>query len=445
MGCAVIKCKKYECNDIPAMDLDLDMPPAQNSEQHILNALDDFCLQRIFRCLNTAADFLNVAETCTRFQDNAKQSFPLKFREICIGHGKYSGKDHSPYISSPNVRGFLTIFGHLTKSISWCASGDLINDDQISEMIVRFCGRTLEDLLINNYSSKFPEQMQFSALQKLTLVNAAPENLHVHSTLKYFSCDHSGNTLMLSLQMRTYPKLEYLQLRYVQTMTCDKLIEFLSHNQHLKKLDVRGSVPDLTICNRIVRYLSSLEYFEFTFAGPAFDSFRHLSDLKCLKYLNIDGIVSLSHIANILSENNVPIEELCICLNPEPRTLENIPMLRKLQKITVEGLQFEELFVLVQSQPLLKEIILVRRFGETQANRSDLDEIKRAFSCSNNLCKITVTYRRLHPELFTPGIHLTCGRILDIVISKIKQITYHSVDGGFTAAEITFKLRQNNA
>lgn len=449
MGCAVIKCKKYECKDILLdfkMDPILEMPPpAQNSEQHILNALDDFCLQKIFRCLETPVDILNVAETCTRFQDNAKQTFPLKFNEIHIGHGKCNRKNRCVYISSPHVRNFLAIFGHLTKCISWSASGDLIDDNQISEMIVQFCGETLKELSINNYSSTFPKEIQFSALEKLTLVNTAPGNLNVHSTLKYFSCDHSGKTLNLSLQSRTYPKLEHLQLRNVQTMTFDKLIQFLSHNRHLRKLDLRGSVADLTMCNSFVRCLSNLEYFEFTFTGTSLESFHHLGDLKCLKFLNIDGIIPLPHIANVLSKNDVPVEELCICLNPEPRILENIPMMRELQKITVEGLHFEELVILVQNQFSLEEIILVRRFGEAQANRNDIDEIKRAFSCSTNLRKIVVTYRRLHPELFTPGILLTCGRILDIVISKIKQVTYHSVDGGFTVAEVTFKLRQNNS
>lgn len=45
--------------------------PAQDSLKHLLNILNDDCIQEILRKLTNASDFLNAAKTCQRFQVNA--------------------------------------------------------------------------------------------------------------------------------------------------------------------------------------------------------------------------------------------------------------------------------------------------------------------------------------------------------------------------------------
>lgn len=54
------------------------LPPPQDSPKHILNALNDKCIQQIFSYLISGGilDFFSAAEVCKKFQENAKACFP---------------------------------------------------------------------------------------------------------------------------------------------------------------------------------------------------------------------------------------------------------------------------------------------------------------------------------------------------------------------------------
>lgn len=62
----------------------MDTPPAQDSPNHILNALSDYCIQLILRRLDDKEDFWSVAEVCKRFRANAISCYPTEFRCITI-------------------------------------------------------------------------------------------------------------------------------------------------------------------------------------------------------------------------------------------------------------------------------------------------------------------------------------------------------------------------
>lgn len=52
-------------------------PPSQNSLNHILNALNDQCIQHVLTYLiGDIRDFYSAAEVCRKFQDNAKKCYP---------------------------------------------------------------------------------------------------------------------------------------------------------------------------------------------------------------------------------------------------------------------------------------------------------------------------------------------------------------------------------
>lgn len=55
-------------------------PPAQDSPEHILNALNDDCLCEIFQKIDDFTDFNPIASVCVRFNKIAKLVFPPKIR-----------------------------------------------------------------------------------------------------------------------------------------------------------------------------------------------------------------------------------------------------------------------------------------------------------------------------------------------------------------------------
>lgn len=156
----------------------MDSPPAQDSPKNILNALNNYCLQKIFRRLESPEDLLNIARTCTRFQENAKSGFG--FGMISIGDYWFE-RERGAYLPMKHVIGFLSNFGHLIKELEWRASRNTKINIKVADAIARFCSRTLIELIIMHYHSKFPKQFGFKFLQRLTLVDASPKQFKAHS------------------------------------------------------------------------------------------------------------------------------------------------------------------------------------------------------------------------------------------------------------------------
>lgn len=72
---------------------DCTVSPHQASSKHILNALDNDCIQEILRRLNNFEDALNIAETCVKFQTNFCQYFLLMEKVF------YLNNDHLYFVS----------------------------------------------------------------------------------------------------------------------------------------------------------------------------------------------------------------------------------------------------------------------------------------------------------------------------------------------------------
>ena len=61
------------------------IPPDQDSPTHILNALNDDCLQKVFKHLN-ANDLSSAAEVCVRFNQQVKCTFAQKYENMNLSH-----------------------------------------------------------------------------------------------------------------------------------------------------------------------------------------------------------------------------------------------------------------------------------------------------------------------------------------------------------------------
>lgn len=88
-------------------------PPPQSSPQHMLNALNDKCIQHILGYLiGGVEDFLSAAEVCEKFQENAKQCYSSIYTDFEIS----SRHNQEYHLTLHRVKDYLKIFGHLIKS-----------------------------------------------------------------------------------------------------------------------------------------------------------------------------------------------------------------------------------------------------------------------------------------------------------------------------------------
>lgn len=226
--------------------MDLDTPPAQDSPKHILNALNDFCIQNIFQRFTNLSDFLNASEVCTRFQNNAKSCFPFStFKEVCLFDGT---KDYltglygyDKILSSKQQQILLKHFGDSIHAIR-CGTNrsfraqDTETNSNLLRSIMEFCGQSLVKLAVNDYDEEnlmsfgynsplgidfIDLRNQFPALKVLELTDITVDNLFIS------------------------PTLEQLKLRYVTKMHLPTSMRRIQFEMFSPALIPRGSYPNL--------------------------------------------------------------------------------------------------------------------------------------------------------------------------------------------------------
>lgn len=402
-------------------------PPAQDSPKHILNALNDFCIQKILCSLETREDLMCAAESCTRFQKNAISCFRNKFKTLII-EPKGATKSYGDSMEDEVVKRFLSIFGHLMNGIAWFASKNPTIDTEIAEVIARFCGKTLYVLFIDGYELSFPKRSRFTALGKLMLGSASPKNLKVHAKLTTLVIARHNSTIKLPLQLRIYPKLEHLFLHLVDTLTNDRLTKFLSLNPQLKTLDIHRCYHlTPSILESIATHLPNIEKLCYRPIGVfdlsrelmaplvPYDDIMHLGRLKNLKHLEFSEMFPIRELIEILNKNNVNIEYLSFFLMPffSDATLEYLPSLKTTKTMRVDGFIITgdiALFNLLKTQPTLEELEL--RYYEPT-----IEAIRTAFSYGERLSKLTIRLelsRQSDAALDKQVLTLTDGRALKV-------------------------------
>lgn len=208
--------------------IDLNIPPAQDSPKHILNALNDFCIQSIFQYLTNVPDFVNTSAVCTRFLDNAKACFQLTHKTIDI----FDSSDNHPcrnnrwriqnhLLSSKQQQTLLQDFGHLIYGIRYGACHSMENPDHdvnLFKSLIQYCGPTLSQLKVYRHlcdtekigSShaviSFDHPSQFPALKELQLDEISVDKFQLSSSLEKLTL-YGVKSMHFDDCVRAYPKL----------------------------------------------------------------------------------------------------------------------------------------------------------------------------------------------------------------------------------------------
>lgn len=403
------------------MLVDVDMPLAEDSQRNILDALDNYCIQAILSRLVTRKDWLNAAETCTRFQANARMCFPSELSQISIGICIDDIPVHRLY-------SFLQIFGHMIEKIHWKARNGTA-DSKIFATIVRFCGRTLNELIIRDYNPKCLKRLHFKVLQKLTLDEASAGKFKYHSRLKYLrlinSADQPTRT-KLALRMRRYPHLEHLVLKNIDTLTYDRFRHFLSLNPQLKTLDVTDCEHlEMSIFEEVGKYLPIIESFSFTHSCLRLmgrvPCWSHLHSSRNLRHLGMGYGIKLGDLIDQLVENDLPIEHLSLN-SPFKQFLQNSYgttfQTKSFKKMNIWATDSSRpLFILIRMQPSLEEIELTN--FQVPITR---DEIKDVFSYGKHLSKLSIIDVGMSLDFASDNqeMVLDCGRIIEFEVSSVE-------------------------
>lgn len=426
------------------VEMDIDIELNQDSPNHILNALNDYCLQQILKHMETRYDILNAAKTCTRFQANIISCFQHKCKEVEIRNNtEMFDAFNLNCIALHEVYNILSVFGPTIEKLYWMATRNPTKDNETLKTIARFCGRTLVDLHIRDYVSHIRKRLRFTALQILNLENASC-NFKIHSQLKYLEiCQTLYEPLgiriaeSLGRQFRNFPKLEHLVLRNVDALIRRKFKQFVSLNPQLKKLTISGCKQlTSTIFVDIAKRLPNIEGFNFQpylrCSQPLNDDVQHLGRLHNLTDLQLTDIEEFSflgqldnlkhlkfsefeedkfvELAHVLAKKEVTVEHLSISL-ARCQSLEfvNVPKMKSLKRFTISKLSSVGILNLVKTQTTLNEINL-----EYSGEDVSMDVIKEVFSIGKYLTELSLCTSSLDFALDKRVFVIANGRFIEV-------------------------------
>ena len=388
--------------------MDIGVPPAQDSPKHILNALNDDCIQSVFRQLDNLRDFLSAAETCIRFQENAKLTFRTQYKTIEVDEFSKKENMSSNSVTVDRLQSLFSIFGPLIVEFHF---EGIINDD-ILNMIADYCGKTLQIFKITSSNVvDFNTRSSFKALTELRVINANIQNFKYKSQLRILTIDRNVSDFDWFIQ--PFPLLETLKLVAVCHLRLDQAIEFLKLNPQLKSLYIR-SCRHITphIYGSIVDHAPKIEklflsVYKSTSTADSIESILNVSKLRNLRFLGIfysQVEVPVGRLIDSLVENNVPVEVLGILncdtdLIPQTSNL-NIAQMKQLKKLGITQMSDETLVNYVKHLPQLEEMICAKQLSFLDITQKiTVAGIKRALQCGEHLTVLSVDTKDLIIDL----------------------------------------------
>lgn len=343
--------------------IDVNDPPAQDSPKHILNALNDFCIQLILRHLDNVRDLLSAAEVCTRFQENAKQCYRQRYKAIRITKLlSIFGVPIDLHVSDvppDRLESFLSRFGHLIHFIKIDDLG-ISDDGTIFDMIAQFCGKTLRVLETSMHIHSELLHMNtwapFQALEALILSNVSLKHFCALPQLQYL-CLECVVLDDYDELLHIFRKLQAIKFIKLAGLTNSMFIEFMAKNRQLKSITINGCSVTTTpfrYMARLVPHLVHLTYLDSNEIS-SLDSV-YLGRLQEIRFLNIDCVRhSMKAMVDLLAKNDAPIEDL-VLRKADDDYAESIPKLKYLRRLLVSDFTNQMIIDVIENTPNLEEI-----------------------------------------------------------------------------------------
>lgn len=380
----------------------IETPAALDSPKHILNALNDDCIQSIFRQMDNVRDFLSAAETCVRFQENAKLTFRTRYKKIRVGELHKHG-DNSNILTLNRLQSLLSIFGPLIVELYF--DGDIHNE--IQNMIADYCGKTLTSFkILSSNVVDFNTRSPFKALAELEIIDANIRNFECRSELRRLMV--WGRMTDCNWMIQPFPQLESVTLYVVHQLRLDQAVEFLKLNPQLRSLHIR-LCKQITphIYDSIVDHVPNLEklYFHLHDSTPSLNErMLNVSKLQNLKSLAISSRANIpvGKLIDSLIENNVPVEVLGILIDFTYFSMAklNISEMKQLKKLCATQMSDETLVHYVKRLPALEEMICVKQDNVRNISpKITVAGIKRALLCGEHLSILSIDTNNMTIDL----------------------------------------------
>lgn len=359
-------------------------PPAEDSPRHILNILNNFCIQSIFEQIDDIEDYHNAANVCTLFQANAIKCFPAHLKRFEIDHSM----DASEIVS------ILRLFGHQMHTVKLYSMPRQADGNEILNAIVTHCGKTLKNFEFRNAKLDLTNALpRFEALEVLALdAHVKLTHFEPHSPLKGITILSNNKDVPVNTWFtQRFPHLESIFFMLNRNLTDEIVIDMVNLNPQLRCLKMVNCGKLTTeIFNGIGHRVPNLEEFAFeTWNTTVYfdENMRQLSNLTKLKNLTITASqVVTDELINLLVANQIPITALTI--DGINDNLMNAAPIDGLTKLTINNVSDENLPHYIVKIPELKHLHITKTRGLTMNGLKKILEVgkklKNVSLCVNN-------------------------------------------------------------
>ncbi|XP_031631287.1 uncharacterized protein LOC116345761 [Contarinia nasturtii] len=389
--------------------MNMDIPPRQDSPNHILNALNNDCIREILIRLYDLEDFLSASKVCVQFEECSLQCPSSKLRMVKI----------NSYLSFDNAKTLFKTFGHLIREI------ELERRDEkpsrlieLFKMIETFCRKNLTSL-------------------RITI--------------------GSADVFSKVLDMCSFPKLECLGFDSVSDITTHLLRTLLSLNPQLKRLELLFCIvlpfETLQIISRYAPNIESLDFVNSCFYSH--DEITILTDdetivplasLQHLKELDLGDVfyetyeIKIDKLINKFAAKNTPIEKLFMSNYEKEDFQSSLPTLKTLEHMGLDGdTPLDSLKIILQYQTSLKSLCFNVRFMRSFTMESLLEHVSFILKFSSkNLSEISYLAQEFDIAIkdYENVVNLVKNRIL------IKIENFDSIDTTKDIPKHTLKINE---
>lgn len=415
--------ESMKANLAPDYLMEINIPPAQDAPKHILNVLNDDCIQAILSKLTKTEDYLNAAKTCRQFQMNAIQGYPSQFKSFGVNIC-------SETLSLEHELSFINMFGNkieeLVLSIECLEKYEKWND--IFNVIANCCGKTLSklDIIFDDLCITFNTLSQFKALVHLCICHASVKNVGKHANLKELFFWRVKCRKNFKWVQKEFPKLEKATFSEVDIKD-DAFIKFQTLNpqlQYLKVEDCNGLTSSVIydISNRLTNIVTlelSIKSKNIQEYNDTVVNLGKLQNLKCLKFRSYE--FPKESLIHSLSENVTTLEELSIYGNDKEFVgIEtDLFKFKKLKKFAANMSAKNSAKVLIKMAKELTALKII--YAHSYSSDISVDEIIKVLGYGKKLTRFAIWMKNFNINLndYESILALVKGRIeLDLFIDN---------------------------
>lgn len=343
--------------------------PMQDSSMHILNVLNNDCIQEFLRKFTDTSDYLSAAETCQLFQANALQCYPSNFERLCLSVENESDAKY-PVLPLRHASNFLKLFGHLIcflELMSYFEVGTI-------NMIAKNCSETLTAMTIRgheNIRDNFQSFKHFKVLKFLDICSITMDNVELPENLQWIIFSNIKVQENFQCIMKQFPKLKSVNFQYID-ISDTALNAFIMLNPQIEIINLfqcpnisHSAIDIISNCLSNLMELA-IDLRDITLTIDEYkEMVMHWGQLQQLKILSLhfkfDYIYPLDILINWLVTNAPAIEtlELYMLHNNFKKAVPGLLQLFQLKILCLYSIRNDndsDIVELVKAAPALEQI-----------------------------------------------------------------------------------------